>query len=252
MTVAVRPATPADPADALLYAVGQAVLRRLRRLRGARPRAAGRPCTGRTGHAASFEVCSVAELDGDAGRRDRLVPGRRGRRAGAPLRRRSPRRACRRGAGRALLRHLRAAGHGLAQPAAEHAVRRRARRRPGLPPPRRRHARCSSAPSAAAAERRPRRRGARHRPAQRARPRAVRARRLPRSARSAARRARRRRRDRRPRLRQLLQARCEQRLGHLRDLALGHLAGRTAARPSARRRPRRPGTRPRGGRTRSR
>jgi ribosomal protein S18 acetylase RimI-like enzyme len=64
MSFAVRPATPADPADELLYVSAQPYYdayaggeRRARSLLGS--------VYGRRGHAASFEVCRVAELDGE-------------------------------------------------------------------------------------------------------------------------------------------------------------------------------------------
>ena len=64
MTLAVRPATPADPADALLYTSAKPYYDAYAGSE-ARARALLAAVYGRTGHAASFEVCSVAELEGD-------------------------------------------------------------------------------------------------------------------------------------------------------------------------------------------
>jgi ribosomal protein S18 acetylase RimI-like enzyme len=63
MSFAVRPATPADPADGLLYASAQPYYDAYAGSE-ARARALLAAVYGRRGHAASFEVCSVAELDG--------------------------------------------------------------------------------------------------------------------------------------------------------------------------------------------
>jgi ribosomal protein S18 acetylase RimI-like enzyme len=64
MSFALRPATPADPADALLYASAQPYYDAYA---GSEERARGLLAAvyGRRGHAASFEVCKVVELDGD-------------------------------------------------------------------------------------------------------------------------------------------------------------------------------------------
>jgi ribosomal protein S18 acetylase RimI-like enzyme len=64
MSFALRPATPADPADALLYASAKPYYDAYAGSE-ARARALLAAVYGRTGHAASFEVCSVAELEGD-------------------------------------------------------------------------------------------------------------------------------------------------------------------------------------------
>jgi ribosomal protein S18 acetylase RimI-like enzyme len=63
MSFALRPATPADPADALLYASAQPYYDAYA---GSEARARGLLAYvyARRGHAASFEVCSVVELDG--------------------------------------------------------------------------------------------------------------------------------------------------------------------------------------------
>jgi ribosomal protein S18 acetylase RimI-like enzyme len=64
MSFALRPATPADPADTLLYASAQPYYDAYA---GSESRARGLLAAvyGRRGHAASFEVCRVVELDGD-------------------------------------------------------------------------------------------------------------------------------------------------------------------------------------------
>ena len=64
MSFALRPATPADPADALLYTSAKPYYDAYAGSE-ARARALLAAVYGRTGHAASFEVCSVVELDGD-------------------------------------------------------------------------------------------------------------------------------------------------------------------------------------------
>ena len=203
----------------------------------------------RTGHAASFEVCLLAEADGTVG--GRRWPAIRcatatGSRAASSA---DARRACRRGAGPDLVRHLRAAGASRPQPAGRRLVRRRAGRRARLAAPAAWPGGCSPrprrpppAPACAAWRSTP----ASHNAPARALYEALRLRRA-----RAAPRARRRHgpRGRRPGLRGLLQGRPAeqhgaQRLGDLRHLATRSAAGRTAARPSARRRPRRPGTRP--------
>jgi ribosomal protein S18 acetylase RimI-like enzyme len=63
MPLVVRPATPADPADTLLYLSAKPYYDAYA---GSEDRARSLLATvyGRRGHAASFEVCSVAELDG--------------------------------------------------------------------------------------------------------------------------------------------------------------------------------------------
>lgn len=64
MSFAVRPATPADPAVDLLYTSAKPYYDAYA---GSEPRARALLAAvyPRTGHAASFEVCSIAELDGD-------------------------------------------------------------------------------------------------------------------------------------------------------------------------------------------
>jgi ribosomal protein S18 acetylase RimI-like enzyme len=64
MTLVVRPATPTDPADELLYLSAKPYYDAYA---GSEARARGLLAAvyGRRGHAASFEVCSVVELDGD-------------------------------------------------------------------------------------------------------------------------------------------------------------------------------------------
>jgi ribosomal protein S18 acetylase RimI-like enzyme len=64
MSFALRPATPADPADALLYASAKPYYDAYAGSE-TRARALLAAVYRRTGHAASFEVCSVAELEGD-------------------------------------------------------------------------------------------------------------------------------------------------------------------------------------------
>jgi ribosomal protein S18 acetylase RimI-like enzyme len=63
MPLAVRPATPADPADGLLYASAKPYYDAYAGSE-ARARALLAAVYSRPGHAASFDVCSVAELDG--------------------------------------------------------------------------------------------------------------------------------------------------------------------------------------------
>jgi ribosomal protein S18 acetylase RimI-like enzyme len=63
MPLAVRPATPADPADALLYLSAKPYYDAYAGSE-ARARALLASVYRRRGHAASFEVCAVAELDG--------------------------------------------------------------------------------------------------------------------------------------------------------------------------------------------
>ena len=64
MSFAPRPATPADPADALLYVSAQPYYDAYA---GSETRARGLLASvyRRRGHAASFEVCKVVELEGD-------------------------------------------------------------------------------------------------------------------------------------------------------------------------------------------
>ena len=64
MTVVVRPATPTDPADRLLYLSAKPYYDAYA---GSESRARSLLASvyGRRGHAASFEVCAVAEVDGE-------------------------------------------------------------------------------------------------------------------------------------------------------------------------------------------
>lgn len=64
MTVVVRPATPSDPADRLLYLSAKPYYDAYA---GSESRARSLLASvyGRRGHAASFEVCAVAEVDGE-------------------------------------------------------------------------------------------------------------------------------------------------------------------------------------------
>jgi ribosomal protein S18 acetylase RimI-like enzyme len=64
MTVVVRPATPTDPADTLLYLSAKPYYDAYAGSE-ARARALLAAVYRRPGHAASFEVCAVAELDGE-------------------------------------------------------------------------------------------------------------------------------------------------------------------------------------------
>jgi ribosomal protein S18 acetylase RimI-like enzyme len=64
MPLAVRPATPADPADALLYLSAKPYYDAYAGSE-ARARSLLASVYTRPGHAASFEVCEVAELDGE-------------------------------------------------------------------------------------------------------------------------------------------------------------------------------------------
>jgi len=64
MTVVVRPATPSDPADELLYLSAKPYYDAYAGSE-ARARALLAAVYQRTGHAASFEVCAVAEVDGE-------------------------------------------------------------------------------------------------------------------------------------------------------------------------------------------
>jgi ribosomal protein S18 acetylase RimI-like enzyme len=63
MPLVVRPATPADPADALLYLSAKPYYDAYAGSE-ARARSLLSSVYRRTGHAASYEVCAVAELDG--------------------------------------------------------------------------------------------------------------------------------------------------------------------------------------------
>ena len=64
MSFAVRPATPADPADGLLYTSAKPYYDAYAGSE-TRARAMLAAVYGRTGHAASYEVCSLVELGGD-------------------------------------------------------------------------------------------------------------------------------------------------------------------------------------------
>jgi ribosomal protein S18 acetylase RimI-like enzyme len=64
MPLAVRPATASDPADALLYLSAKPYYDAYAGSE-ARARSLLAAVYGRPGHAASFEVCAVAELDGE-------------------------------------------------------------------------------------------------------------------------------------------------------------------------------------------
>jgi ribosomal protein S18 acetylase RimI-like enzyme len=64
MPLAVRPATPADPADALLYLSAKPYYDAYAGSE-ARARSLLASVYRRPGHAASFDVCAVAELDGE-------------------------------------------------------------------------------------------------------------------------------------------------------------------------------------------
>ena len=64
MSFALRPAAPADPADALLYTSAKPYYDAYAGSE-ARARALLAAVYRRTGHAASFDVCSVVELEGD-------------------------------------------------------------------------------------------------------------------------------------------------------------------------------------------
>jgi ribosomal protein S18 acetylase RimI-like enzyme len=64
MTFAVRPATPADPADGLLYLSAKPYYDAYAGSES-RARSMLSAVYARPGHAASFEVCEVAELDGE-------------------------------------------------------------------------------------------------------------------------------------------------------------------------------------------
>ena len=109
MPFALRAATQADPADALLYASAQPYYDASA---GSAARARGLLAAvyGRRGHAASFEVCSVVELDGDVAGVIAYFPVEEGdERARRFVSLTAPRVPPWRWP--ALLRHLRAAGH---------------------------------------------------------------------------------------------------------------------------------------------
>ena len=109
MSFALRPATPADPADALLYASAQPYYDAYA---GSEARARGLLASvyARRGHAASFEVCSVVELDGGVAGVIAWFPVAEGdERARRFVSLTAPRVPLWRWP--ALLRHLRAAGH---------------------------------------------------------------------------------------------------------------------------------------------
>ena len=108
MSFAVRPATPADPAVGLLYSSAKPYYDAYAGSE-ARARALLAAVYPRTGHAASFEVCSVAELDGDVAGVIAWFPVEEGdRRARRFVALTAPRVPPWRWP--ALLRHLRAAG----------------------------------------------------------------------------------------------------------------------------------------------
>jgi len=109
MSFALRPATPADPADALLYASAQPYYDAYA---GSEARARGLLASvyARRGHAASFEVCSVVELAGGVAGVIAWFPVAEGdERARRFVSLTAPRVPPWRWP--ALLRHLRAAGH---------------------------------------------------------------------------------------------------------------------------------------------
>jgi ribosomal protein S18 acetylase RimI-like enzyme len=108
MSFAVRPATPADPAVDLLYTSAKPYYDAYAGSE-ARARALLAAVYHRTGHAASFEVCSIAELDGDVAGVIAWFPVDEGdRRARRFVALTAPRVPVWRWP--ALLRHLRAAG----------------------------------------------------------------------------------------------------------------------------------------------
>jgi ribosomal protein S18 acetylase RimI-like enzyme len=109
MTLAVRPATPADPADDLLYLSAKPYYDAYAGSE-ARARSLLASVYRRRGHAASFEVCAVAELDGDLAGVIAWFPVSEGDdRARRFVSLTAPRVPPWRWP--ALLRHLRAAGH---------------------------------------------------------------------------------------------------------------------------------------------
>jgi ribosomal protein S18 acetylase RimI-like enzyme len=108
MSFAVRPATPADPADGLLYTSAKPYYDAYA---GSEPRARALLAAvyPRTGHAASYEVCSLIELEGDVAGVAAWFPVHEGdRRARRFVALTAPRVPPWRWP--ALLRHLRAAG----------------------------------------------------------------------------------------------------------------------------------------------
>ncbi len=203
MSFAVRPATPADPADGLLYTSAKPYYDAYA---GSEPRARAMLASvyRRTGHAASFDVCSVVELDGDLAGVIAWFPvaegDRRARRFVALTAPRVPPWRWPR-----LLRHLRAAGTVSPNPPLGTLYVDALAVAPGF---RRRgvaSALLDAAEEAAAGAGLSRYR-ARHRAAQRAGPLALRARRLPPARDPPRSEPVGRGRDRRPRLRRLRQA----------------------------------------------
>jgi ribosomal protein S18 acetylase RimI-like enzyme len=109
MTLAVRPATPADPAEDLLYLSAKPYYDAYAGSE-ARARALLTSVYRRPGHAASFDVCAVAELDGELAGVIAWFPVSEGdERARRFVSLTAPRVPPWRWP--ALLRHLRAAGH---------------------------------------------------------------------------------------------------------------------------------------------
>ena len=109
VTLAVRPATPTDPADGLLYLSAKPYYDAYAGSE-ARARALLGSVYRRTGHAASFEVCAVAEVDGElAGVMAAFPVGEADRRARRFVSLTAPRVPPWHWP--ALLRHLRAAGY---------------------------------------------------------------------------------------------------------------------------------------------
>jgi ribosomal protein S18 acetylase RimI-like enzyme len=108
MSFAVRPATPTDPADALLYTSAKPYYDAYA---GSEPRARALLAAvyPRTGHAASYEVCTLVEVEGDVAGVAAWFPVEEGdRRARRFVALTAPRVPPWRWP--ALLRHLRAAG----------------------------------------------------------------------------------------------------------------------------------------------
>ena len=81
MPIAVRPATPADPVHELLYESARPYYDAYAGSE-ARARALLAAVYARRGHAASFEVCAVGELDGTLAGVIAWFPVERGRSAG--------------------------------------------------------------------------------------------------------------------------------------------------------------------------
>ena len=131
-----RPARPEDGADALLYVSAAPYYDRLRRRRRARARALLRRALPAPGHTASCEVCRVAEADGAVVGVLAALPGRRRRRARAPLHPAHAAAPAAVAAGPAAAPPARRRGRRPAAARAD-ALRRRARRRPRAAPPRR-------------------------------------------------------------------------------------------------------------------